>query len=415
MHIFRIALLLSVRQIQRTSHWTTALIILVMMLTFLNLIAVSGILVGLITGAERAVQDRLLGDVLISAHTDEKHIINTHTIIGALETDPRVRAFSIRYDSSGVLEANYRTRRDLSSDRDIVNARIVGIDPAAEQAVGSLADTVIDGTYFTPGKQDEILIGTMLIKRYTEDFPDMVDSLSDVQPGDTVRLTIQGTTKEFVIAGIIDAKVGELTSSAFIHEQQLRRLAGRTDRNANRISLRTQKPEQAIAVQNSLLALGYGDYAQIQTFSEALPKFIVDIKETFRILANFIGAVGIIVASITIFIIVFINALSRRREIGILKGIGIDQRALQLAYVLQATFYVIVGSLLGSLIIYGWLIGYFERNPLDFPFSDGVLVAPPLETLIRFIILFCVTLAAGFVPAWLICRQNTLDAILGRK
>src|SRR6056297_3728964 len=57
MRVLRIGFLLGFRQIQRANYWTTALIIFVMMLTFLNLIAVSGILVGLIAGSERAVQE----------------------------------------------------------------------------------------------------------------------------------------------------------------------------------------------------------------------------------------------------------------------------------------------------------------------------------------------------------------------
>jgi ABC-type antimicrobial peptide transport system permease subunit len=121
------------------------------------------------------------------------------------------------------------------------------------------------------------------------------------------------------------------------------------------------------------------------------------------------------VASITIFIIIFINALSRQRQIGILKAIGIERTAIEIAYVLQAAFYAILGSGLGAFITYGILVGYFARNPIQFPFSDGILVAPPEETLIRFIVLFVITLIAGFLPAWLIVRKNTLDSILGRK
>jgi ABC-type antimicrobial peptide transport system permease subunit len=98
-----------------------------------------------------------------------------------------------------------------------------------------------------------------------------------------------------------------------------------------------------------------------------------------------------------------------------LKGIGIDRTAIEVAYVLQAAFYAIVGSALGVLITYGFLVGYFEANPINFPFSDGILVAEPLGTLYRFITLFIITLFAGFIPAWLIVRQNTLNSILGRK
>lgn len=66
MRNFRIGFLLGLRQIQRASKWTTTLIIFVMMLTFLNLIAVSGVLVGLITGAERAVRAESLGDIILT-------------------------------------------------------------------------------------------------------------------------------------------------------------------------------------------------------------------------------------------------------------------------------------------------------------------------------------------------------------
>jgi ABC-type antimicrobial peptide transport system permease subunit len=168
-------------------------------------------------------------------------------------------------------------------------------------------------------------------------------------------------------------------------------------------------------VKSVLVEQGIDSYARVRTFQEALPKFITDIKQTFNILGTFIGAVGIIVASITIFIIIFINAISRRQQIGILKGIGIDRRAIEVAYVLQSAFYALTGSLLGALVTYGILIGYFDRNPIDFPFSDGILVAEPIGTLYRFLILFVITLFAGFIPAWIIVKQNTLNSILGRK
>lgn len=414
MRIFRIGFLLGLRQIQRASYWTTGLIVLVMMLTFLNLVAVSGILVGLIVGAEEAVQEDLIGDLQLTARSDEDHLQETARLTNTLALDPRVTAHTVRYDARGTIEANYRTRRDLSVNTDIVNAPVVGIDAEAEQAVTGLADNIVEGTYLEPGRDGDILIGSFLIERYSTDLPDVVDSLSDVQIGDTVRLTINGIQAEFTVRGIIDAKTNELTNSAFISDRELRRMAGRIDRNANRINVRIAEGASASAVQTSLRDLGYDEYARIRTFQEALPTFLIDIKDTFSILGFVIGAVGIVVASITIFIIIFINAVSRRRQIGILKGIGINRHAIEVAYVLQAAFYVTLGSALGALVLYGFLVGYLDRNPINFPFSDGILVADPISTLLRFVVLFAITLVAGLVPAWLITRQNTLDAIVGR-
>ena len=38
--------------------------------------------------------------------------------------------------------------------------------------------------------------------------------------------------------------------------------------------------------------------------------------------------------------------------------------------------------------------------------EEAVSVAPPDETFLRFLTLFIVTLFAGFLPAWMIVRQN---------
>jgi hypothetical protein len=54
------------RDIQRANIWTTLLITLVMTLTFLNLVVVSGILVGLIQGSEDAEKKYSIGDLVIS-------------------------------------------------------------------------------------------------------------------------------------------------------------------------------------------------------------------------------------------------------------------------------------------------------------------------------------------------------------
>jgi ABC-type antimicrobial peptide transport system permease subunit len=132
------------------------------------------------------------------------------------------------------------------------------------------------------------------------------------------------------------------------------------------------------------------------------------------LLGNVIGFIGIIVASITIFIVIFINAVTRRKYIGILKGIGVTSGAIEFSYVLQSFVYAVIGSLLGIVIIYALLVPFFNAHPLDFPFSDGVLSAPVGGTMIRFFLLLIVTLLAGYLPARMIVKKNTLDSILGR-
>ena len=414
MRSIRIGLLLGLRQIQRAGIWTTSLIIFVMMLTFLNLIAVSGVLVGLIEGSERAVQERSLGDIVISARDDQDRIIETESIIRELAAYPEISAYSVRYSAGGELEANYKERRDLGGERDIANISVTGIDPIAEERMTNLSEDVIVGEYLDPEEEGYILLGALYTEEYASNFGDIFETVSGVEPGSTVRLSTGDVSKEFIVKGIVQSKVDEVSLNSYIPEREFRRLFDRLDRNADQIVIRLEPGTDPNAVKANLIQTGIDESAKIQTFEESLPKFLIDIKNTFNLLGTFIGSIGIVVASITIFIIIFINALSRRRHIGILKGIGIERKAIELAYVIQAAFYALSGSLLGAMVTYGILIPYFDRNPIQFPFSDGILVADPYLTFIRFLILFGITLCAGFIPAWLIARQNTLNAILGR-
>ncbi len=415
MRAFRIGLLLGLRQIQRASIWTNILIVFVMALTFLNLIAVSGILVGLIVGAERAVREHSLGDIIITPKTGEEHILETERFTREIAAFPEVKTYSVRYTGGGILEANYKERRDLSGNRDIANVKVTGIDPLAEDNMSGLQSALIAGEYLNPDDEGYILVGALYIKEYAAQFRDLFETVENVKPGDTIRLTVGSVTKEFIIKGIIQSKVQEVTFSTYIPEREFRRLFNRVDRNADQIVVKLTHPSEDAAVQTALVGSGLGTLAKIKTYEEGVPKFLTDIKNTFDVLGTFIGSIGIIVASITIFIIIFINALARRRYIGILKGIGIDRRAIEIAYVIQAGLYALSGSLIGVFITYVILVPYFAAHPINFPFSDGIMVADPWGTFIRFIVLFFITLLAGYIPAWMIARGNTLNAILGRN
>jgi ABC-type antimicrobial peptide transport system permease subunit len=73
-----------------------------------------------------------------------------------------------------------------------------------------------------------------------------------------------------------------------------------------------------------------------------------------------------------------------------------------------------MGIIIGMFLVFAVIKPYFAVNPINFPFSDGILVATVSGTITRAIILVIATIFAGWIPAWLVTRQNTLSAILGR-
>ena len=65
-------------------------------------------------------------------------------------------------------------------------------------------------------------------------------------------------------------------------------------------------------------------------------------------------------------------------------------------------------------ILYTFFEPFFLQNPINFPFADGILYAPFLDSLTRFGILVLASVVSGFIPARIVVNQKTLDAILGR-
>ncbi|MEI6494988.1 MAG: ABC transporter permease, partial [bacterium] len=212
---------------------------------------------------------------------------------------------------------------------------------------------------------------------------------------------------------LVKSKVDEISTRAFVIDSELKRMLPANKEQFAEIAVRTN-PTDALELQRQIRNFMGTYMARVQTSDEAIPSFLRDIETTMSVLGNALSSFALIVASITIFIVIYINAITKRRFIGIMKGIGISPTAIQFSYIFQALFYGLAGSAIGLFLTFGFLRPYFDANPIDFPFSDGILAATWAGAGWRVLILMFVTLLAGYIPAKLIVRRNTLDAILGR-
>lgn len=411
----RVGFFLAVRQVKRSSIWTNVLIVSIMTLTFLNLVIVSGILVGLIEGAVTAVKSHYLGDIFISNLKNKSYIEQSPQIIRAAKNLPGVEAIAARYIETGKVESDYKENKKRVTDLDeSVGTSIAGIDPKAEDAVTGLSKLVIEGDYLDENDYDQVIVGAMLLKKYLDFDSPTFPVLRKVEIGDKIQITIGENVREVMVKGITRSKVDEIDRRIFFVDKQLRGLIGRSDYNVDEIVLKLSPKTDPVSIKKALIGNGFSQFARIQTQEDAEPKFIKDMKQTFALLGNIISSIGLVVAAITIFIVIFINAITRRKFIGILKGIGIHPKAIEIAYVFQSIFYALVGTAIGTFLVFGIIKPYLDKNPINFPFSDGILVATVSGTTIRIAVLLMATLIAGFIPARMVVKQNTLDSILGR-
>lgn len=412
-----IGMYLAVRQLKHASIWTTSLIVIVMMLTFLNLVVVNGILVGLIQSSIEASEERYSGNVIISTLRQKAIIENSAEIVRVLQSIPSVTDVVPRILAGGSVNADYRRILRQEETPNAASASIAGIIPSQEDKATHLSKYIIEGSYLDDSDKDGILVGAFLIKELTPVDAVGFTQLREVKIGDRVKVTVDGNSKEVYIRGILKSKINEIDARIIMVQSELQKLIGRSDVNVSEITVKLisgSTEADAVKIRDILMANGYEYNAKIQTATEAQPKFLKDMKDLFGLLGTLMGSIGLVVASITVFIVIFVNTLTRRKFIGILKGIGISSRSIEYSYIIQSAFYAVAGSILGMIILYGFLVPFIDAHPINFPFSDGILYAPLSGTLIRVLALFVTTIIAGYIPARMIVNKNTLDSILGR-
>lgn len=417
----RVGWFLALRSIRRSSKGTTGLIIFIMVLTFLNLVVVSGLLLGLITGSFKQYREGYSGEVIITPAPGHNFIENSQGLTSFLSGHPWVKGFSPRYGVEAQILGTLDALPKKNERPNLTAARLTGINPMLEDPITDFSKNVQYGLPLEPGDRGYILIGANLIKKYSA-FADVdipgIDLLTDVDIGSRVRVTIGkngngGAKKDFIVKGIVKSKIDELSARAFITDEELKQLLTVNKEEYREIAIKTDL-DKAPALVGEIKDF-MGDYdARVQTSEEAIPSFLRDIETTMGVLGNALSSFALVVASITVFIVVFINAITKRKFIGIMKGIGISPLAVEFSYIFQAFFYGLTGSAIGLFLTFAVLQPYFLAHPIDFPFSDGILVATAGSAGLRVAILLTVTLIAGYIPAKLIVRKNTLDAILGR-
>jgi putative ABC transport system permease protein len=124
--------------------------------------------------------------------------------------------------------------------------------------------------------------------------------------------------------------------------------------------------------------------------------------------------VSLVVGATLILIIVYINVFNKKKEIGILKAVGITPRSIVISYALLSMFYVSLGILAG-LILYFALMLYFQGHPVTF--YETMKIKPNIDPrlLIQSIFtMLTISVIAGILPAWNVSRESILKAIWGR-
>ncbi|OPX66667.1 MAG: FtsX-like permease family protein [Methanoregulaceae archaeon PtaB.Bin056] len=395
----KVAFFLAKRSIVRGNKGTLSLTILIIGMVFVNLIFLPSIITGVAVLFNQQSIDYSYGNLVIEPKKNQVYITRASELQRKLERIPGITGVSPRYLTSAT----------VAYKGNVVNPVLYAINPRDEQGVLKIGTKVSSGSYLADGDTGQIVLGFRLAGNEDEKL-DVVPSLGGVQVGRVVDVTFNnGVTRQYRVKGIVTSNSFSVDSNAFITKEEYEEVFGLEDL-ANQVLVRTIETGKENEMRNTLLS--YGVQEKIWTWQEKSANFLNQIIGSFNII-NFIGtAVSLVIAIVVIFIVIFINTVYRRKQIGILKAIGIDRSIIIKSYLFQALFIFAIGTLVGGVFLL-LILQLLAANPIVFP---GGPVAPVVDVVLiarSTMSLFLVSLIAGYVPAWITTREDILSAIRG--
>jgi putative ABC transport system permease protein len=402
----RVAIFLVYKSITRGNKFTLVLTIMVTILAFINIIFTSAFMNGAISEAYQQAKENYVSNIVILPALDEKYITQVQQLKTKIDTMPGVIASCSRYAMSGVIR--YDPEKDNADVREKAWS-IKSINPPEEVKVTSLQNFMIAGRYLDENDRDQILMGREITGGHGASFE--ISSLKGAQIGDEISITYgNGVKRTYKLKGIYNTYFPLADLNVFITEKEMESIIGVHNR-ASEILIKTDGSVPENVYIDRLRTMGV-EKEQLNVWMDFIG-YISGLTQTFDIIKGIVTMIGLLVAGITIFIVIFIATVNRRKQIGILRAIGMKERIIIMSYVLQAAFYAVLGIITGEFIIHMLLIPYFIQHPFPMPIGMVSLVLVRQDMIVGIISMLVVSVVSGFIPSWMVTRQNIIQAIWG--
>ncbi len=407
----KLALFLAFKSVWRGNRWAALLIICVMALSFAQLVLTPAIISGVTKALNSQQINTLYGNVVIDPNSDSYYLDNASQVQSLVAQQPGVVATSAHLTTGAHIEYKWQTSPDQTVKDDGGDWRVIGINPDTESKVTTISKSLIAGTYLSKDDTDQIVLGVEIAGGPLASSAQFL-TLGGVQVGDKVRLTYpDGTQRIYNVKGIFRAREGEADRQAFVSYDEMTSVLGPASANgATQILVKTTRSAKDAAVAAQLGNLGIG--GQVRTWEE-YGGSVGGVVGSFNVIASLIGAIGLVVAAIVMFIVIYINVLNKKRQIGILRAIGVNRFAIYISYLCQALFYAVLGIVIGGLL-FGYVIQpYFAAHPLDLSIGRVSLATDPSTIRNSVIGILTAAILAGIVPVVNVMRHSIIKAIWG--
>ncbi len=397
----KLSIFLAVKTILRGDKGSLILTIMIMMVVFLNLLFIDSIFAGIGKTMDNTKINYQYGEVIIEPSTTETYIEDTKRIIDTIQDYEYVRAITARLESGAVL--TFDKKKD-GRNVETFTSGVIGIDPEWDNQAIDMRSKIIAGRYLKSSDRKEVLLGADVAGGYGSTvYP---TSLNGVRIGDEITAYYNnGVVKEYKVVGIYKTKNFDMDGRMFVTQKELNSILGTTN-EASEIIIRLTNRQLSQKMLSELRRLGFDNY-DLFDWNDKLA-FGRSINKSFDMIGMILRVIGSLVAGLVIFIIIFVDIVNRRKQIGILKAIGIPTIVIRNSYIIRGMFYTVAGIILGYLLMQFGVIGFFQKHPIDFPMGDMVPFIKEKSLRMSIILFITAGLIGSFIPAIKEVRKKIL-------
>lgn len=365
-----------------------ALIIIAIAFATANIIIINGFMDGFSNSLMDVTLDISSGHVNIYPDEKDRYIEGLGVKELKLEGIENVVAHSPRLYSSGILSFKGKTK----------TVKIIALDPEKEREVTTILRKSVEGGTLT--RENEILISYRL-----------AEDLGAKAGGEATLVFENGISRTYRIKGITRTGMMDLDASGVImymgEVNRVLALPGKASIIMVKLSDRELAEEYSAILKKELGVM------KVKVWREEI-EGIVGSMNTIKKMTDTVIAVGLFAAAVSVGVIIYVNVINRRRQIGIMKAIGMNGSIIFTVYLMEAIFLAGIGIAVGDMLGY---VGtkYLETKPFYCPIIKEYISAKFYTYLLydASIVSGAVVVLAGMYPALIAGRTNIIKAIWG--
>jgi len=398
----KVSLFLAWRSLRRGSRSSAILTVVIVGMCFTNMIFLPGLFNGIGQSITGQIVDYEIGNVLVSPQSGNQYITDLDATLDLINGMPGVERATPHYSKGATLKYCQR----------ILGVSIRAIRPTDEKYVSPLYTKLIAGSYLGEGDTGEIMIGKPVAgDSSVKEEDEFQASLGGVRVGDSITVEYgNGYTRDYRVKGIYSTGWSAADNTAYTTWADMEQVEGKPLDQADYITVKVKPGYTEKFVQDELKS--YGVSPKVQTTSDLLSKGMGRVLQSFAIINMVSMIVSVIITTVVLFIVITIKTINSRKQIGILKAIGVDKEVIMHNYGFQVIILALLGIILG-IILTMLLALYLSYNPIVTPEWSAYLYLTPTDIVTNSLLLFIAAVVAGYVPAYQVSREDIQSAMRG--